>query len=52
MFYGENKKVTVAATSQYLSDVEDIDFDEFDDDVVDPDFVPNIVNLQDKKRHG
>ena len=45
MFYGENKKVTVAATSQYLRELENIDFDEFDDDVVDSDLVPNIVNL-------
>ena len=52
MFYGENTKVAVAATLQYLSDVEDIDLDDFDDDVVDPDFVPNIVNLLGKKHHS
>ena len=52
MFYGKNKKVTVAATSRYLIDVEDIDFDKFDNDVVDPDFVPKTVNLQGKKHHS
>ena len=48
LFNGGNKKVTVGATLHYVSDVEDLDYDEFDDDVIDPDFVPNIANLQGK----
>ena len=40
------------ATLQYLRELEVIDFDEFDDDVVDPDFLLNIVNLQGKKHHS
>ena len=42
MFYGENKKVTVAATSQYLSDVKNIGFDNFG----------NNCNWQGKKHHS
>ena len=42
----------MAATLQFLRELENIDFDEFDDDVVEPDFVPNIVNLQGKKHHS